>query len=152
MSEPLVFTSHSSRYALPLLFAGQAQKEFFINEALCRADSLLHPAIEGEQDTPPAAPLDGQSWLVGPSPTGLWAGRTGKLACYQTGSWVYATPRDGMQIFDRAAGQRIHYAGAWKRPAAPLAPAGGSVIDAEARAAVNALIARLVDAGILHTA
>lgn len=150
MSEPLVFVSHSSRYSLPLLFAGQAQKEFTVNEALCRADSLLHPAVEGEENAPPAEPVEGQCWLIGAAPTGAWAGKAGQLACFQVGSWLYTAPRDGMQILDRATEQRISFMGTWKRPNAPSAPTGGTTVDAEARTAINDLIAGLVEAGILR--
>ncbi len=42
MSDPVQFEGATPRFALPLLFAGQAQKEFFVNEALLRADMVLH--------------------------------------------------------------------------------------------------------------
>lgn len=38
MTEPVVFTSASPRFAIPLLFAGQAQKEVFVNEAHLRTE------------------------------------------------------------------------------------------------------------------
>lgn len=149
MSDPIHFTSASPRFALPLLFAGQAQKEFFVNEALCRTDALLHPAVEGEADEPPATPEDGESWLIGADPVGAWSGRAGHFASFQAGSWVFAAPRDGMRVLDRSTGQHILYRGGWLRPAAPAAPEGGATIDGEARAAISALLAALVAGGIL---
>ncbi len=62
MSDPIVFETATAKFELPLLFAGQAQKEFFVNEALSRADLLLHCAIEGETAAPPPAPQAGQVW------------------------------------------------------------------------------------------
>jgi hypothetical protein len=149
MSDPIVFASASARHGLPLLFAGQSQKEFFVNEAFSLVDSLLHPAIEGESDTPPAAPGDGESWLVGEAPTGAWEDHAGTLASYQAGSWIFAAPRDGMRLLDRATGQEMLYREGWQRPETPSEPAGGSTVDAEARAAIVELIEVLIAAGIL---
>jgi hypothetical protein len=152
MSDPITFTSASPRYGLPLLFAGQSQKEFFVNEAHALTDALLHPAIEGEANAPPAAPVEGECWLVGAAPTGQWAGQAGRLASHQAGTWVYATPRDGLRLLDRSTGQEIRYRSGWQRPNAPAAPTGGTTVDAQARAAIAGLIAALVASGILPEA
>lgn len=111
-------------------------------------DTLLHAACEGEAGVPPPAPAEGEAWLVASGATGEWAGEDGKLASRQSGNWLFAAPADGMRLFDRSAGQTILYRGGWQRPAAPVPASGGSVVDAEARAAIGDLIAALTAAGI----
>ena len=148
MPDPITFDTISPRYALPLLFAGQSQKEAFVNEAHALTDALIHCAIEGTAAAPPGSPVDGDNWLVGASPTGAWAGQPGKLACRQAGNWLFVSPMDGMRLLDKSTGQERRYSAGWLAPAAPADPAGGATIDAEARAAIASLIAALRTAGV----
>lgn len=148
MPDPITFDSTSPRFALPLLFAGQAQKESFVNEAHALTDALLHCAIEGEAATPPATPVEGTNWLVAASPTGAWAAQQGKIACRQAGNWLFVVPRDGMRLLDRSSGQEKHYFAEWQVPVAPATVTGGSTIDTQARAAIADLISALRIAGI----
>lgn len=149
MPDPISFTNTSPRHGLPFLFVGQAQKEYFVNEALARLDALLHPAVEDELSNPPASPEDGQCWVVGASATGEWAGHDAAIACWQAGNWFFQTPQVGMQLFDKAAGRLARFDGSWVRADAVTAPDGGSTVDNEARTAIAGLISALVAAGIL---
>jgi len=149
MTEPVSFPSASPRHGLPLLFAGQAQKEFFVNEAHALIDMLLHPAVEGESNDPPASPLEGECWLVGNAPTGDWSGQAGAIACLQTGNWLFAAPRNGMAVLDQSAGLIKRYVDGWVAAASVTEPSGGATVDSEARAAVSELVAALVAGGIL---
>jgi hypothetical protein len=132
----------------PERVAGQAQKEFYVNEAHALADALLHAACEGEAAEPPSSPTEGESWLVSAGASGDWSGEDGKLAAYQSGTWLFVQPNDGMRLFDRTTGQVLLYRGGWQRAAAPAEPSAGSTVDAEARTAIADLIAALVDAGV----
>jgi hypothetical protein len=109
---------------------------------------LLHCAIEGEAAAPPTTPVEGENWLVAASPTGAWAGQAGKIACRQAGNWLFVTPRDGMTLLNRTNGQQRRYFASWLAPTAPATPSGGTTVDTEARAAINALVAALRTAGI----
>lgn len=148
MTDPL-FDSRTLRFELPLLFSGQAQKETFVNEALSRIDGLLHLAIEGSVAQPPVAPTDGKAWLIAANPGGEWSGRAGQIALRQSGNWLYALPRDGMRLLNLATGQDMRYSGAWLAPARPAGPSGGTVVDSQARTAIDQIISALTSAGIV---
>lgn len=151
MSDPIVFETATARFQLPLLFAGQAQREFYVNEALSRADLLLHCAIQGEIAAPPPSPQVGQVWLVASSPTGIFANHASSLAGWTGDGWIFFFPRDGLRVFDRSRSAFQLYQGGWRRQIVPSAPNGGIVIDAEARNAIASVLERLVDAGIFAT-
>lgn len=150
MPDPL-FDSRTPRLDLPLLFAGQSQKEGYVNEIAARLDALMFLAIEGEAGSPPAAPEDGLNWLVGSNPSSAWSGQAGKIAARQAGNWLFVTPIPGMRLLNKASGQEIRYVDQWRIPARPALPSGGTTIDAEARAAIVALLAALDAAGVTAT-
>lgn len=152
MTDPISFTATTPRFALPLLFSGQAQKEFYVNEAHSLTDALLHASCEGEAAAPPATPVEGEAWLVAGGATGEWTGEDGKLALRQSGNWLYAAPSEGMRLFDKSSAQVLLYHGGWQRPSAPAEPSGGAVIDAEARAAIADLVTALIAAGVFPSA
>ncbi|WP_128891616.1 DUF2793 domain-containing protein [Erythrobacter sp. HKB08] len=143
------FPDRTARFGLPLLFPGQAQKEFFLNQALCLADFLHHAAVLGEADTPPAAPEDGEFWLIGENPSEDWFGRAGALAGWQAGAWHFIAPTPGMKLFDRSTSQFLLFRDGWRRAASPEQPSGGTVVDEELRAAFTALVEALEVSGIL---
>lgn len=148
MSTPVTFDTASPRYGLPLLFTAQSQKEVYVNEAHAIADALLHCAIEGIATAAPTSPVEGTNWLIADGASGDWAGRSGSLACYQAGGWIYVLPRDGLQVLNRATGQMHRYFGGWHCASAITAPNAGSVIDTQARAAITQIMAALQAAGI----
>jgi len=149
MTDTLAFTSTSPRLGLPMLFTGQAQKEAYVNEAHSLIDAVTQCAIEGSATAAPAAPINGTNWLVGTGATGDWTGQDGKIACYQSGNWLFVAPFDGLCIFNRSTHQFSHYSGAWQTPAAVTAPSGGTTVDAQARTTLANLISALQTAGIL---
>lgn len=129
--------------------AGQAQKEFTVNEALLRADLVLHCAVEGELGAPPPTPLAGQSWLVAANPTGLFAGHGAAIAGFTGGGWRFIAARRGMHVYDKSAACFRVYTDAWQLCVAPPMPVGGTTIDQEARTAINNILEKLVIAGVL---
>ena len=139
------------RFALPLLAVAQAQKEVTHNEALALLDALVHTAIEaGPLATPPANPAVGQCWIVDAAATGAWSGGGNAIAIWTAGGWRFAVPREGTHVMRLADGARLRFeGGTWVEPSTIAPPAGGAVIDSEARGAIAALIAQLAAQGIL---
>ncbi len=141
------------RLALPLLAAGQAQKEITHNEALLLIDQLAQPmAVAAAATVPPASPVSGDAWLLGAAPTGAWAGQPLALAIASDGGWRFVQLPVGSRVQVGAAGalwQRS--ASGWQPPATVAVPSGGATIDAGARAAIAAIIDVLRATGIVMT-
>lgn len=159
------------RFALPFILPGQAQKEHFHNEALARIDLALHPAVEGPpMAEPPSAPADGQCWIVAPAATGDWTGRDNLIAMWTDGGWRFVAPPPGTSAWNLAAALPWLWDGyQWRdgelvcssllvngvrvvggRQPAVASPSGGTIIDEEARAAINALTAALMSHGLIE--
>lgn len=162
----------SSRFALPYLQPGQAQKEAFHNEALTTIDALLHPVAQTAGDnSPPGTPGVGQCWIVGGAPTGAWAGHAGAIALWSEGGWRFIAPTDGMMLWLASAqvwarrsasiwaigdipANTISVAGLQilgARQPAIADPTGGSVVDTQARSAITALLAAARAHGLIAT-
>lgn len=63
--------------------------------------SLLIRAINQTTNTPPISPSIGDCYIIGSTPTGAWAGNTGKVAICESGtSFTIYTPQDGDRIYD----------------------------------------------------
>lgn len=162
----------TARLALPLLQAGQAQKEMSHNEALTRLDLAVHAcAVTEPLDIPPAEPSVGACWIVGTDPTGDWATHAGALAGWTQGGWRFVAPREGMAVWiatsrtiarfssdlgwivGTLAGARVLVDGlqvVGARRSAIADPTGGATIDAEARAAIGAVLNALREHGLIH--
>ena len=158
------------RFGLPLLEAGQAQKELFHNEALAILEALVQPVAETlGDDVPPATPAPGRSWIVGTAPTGAWAGQAGAVASWGEGGWRFVAPADGLWLWVRASGLWARRDGdAWTSGLSPVAavtvggvqvvgargsaiadPAGGGTVDAEGRAALQLVLQALRTHGLI---
>lgn len=152
------------RLRLPLLHAGQAQKEMDHNEALVLLDLAVQPAVVAiGLDVPPSQPAAGECWIVGGDPVGAWAGQAHALAGWTAGGWRFVAPRPGMAAWRSTDGLTVRYAGgAWhagkvqgaalflngqellSAPQAPIGtPAGGEIIDHQAREALEAVLETL---------
>jgi Protein of unknown function (DUF2793) len=159
----------SDRLKLPLMAAAQAQKEVTHNEALALADIAVQAVVQSVAPaTVPASPAIGQCWIVGPSPTGAWAGHAGAIAAWTSGGWRFLAPFEGMAAWSIADAVLVRRgSSAWNvggltattltiggtqvvgaRQSRVLAATGGGTIDTQARAAIAALITGLEAHGL----
>ncbi|MBJ6126186.1 DUF2793 domain-containing protein [Microvirga splendida] len=92
--------SSTPHLALPLIAAAQAQKHVTHNEALASLDALVQLAVkERNRTAPPAAPEEGDRFLVGANGTGAFAGQEGRIALFDLGLWRFFSPRAGWRAY-----------------------------------------------------
>lgn len=160
------------RLSLPLLQAGQAQKEVSHNEAITLLETFSAGMVESVGDNaPPADPQSGQAWIVGMAPTGDWMGQPDAVAIWTSGGWRFVPAKEGMALRLAGSGVRIERGPAsWGHgvlaataiviggmqvvgPRLPgiTPPGGGSVIDVEARAALASILVALRTHGLISS-
>jgi hypothetical protein len=142
---------------LPRILAGQAQKHVTHNEALRSLDGLVQLSVKDRtRNAPPASPADGARYIVGPTPTGAWAGWAGDIALRADGAWHRLPARDGFVAWVEAEGVLLVREGAgW------LVLVGGAVVQLSRSAAgfwtgmetrealVSGLSGSVVDTGLV---
>ena len=164
--------SGTPRLALPLLSSGQAQKEFYHNEALQVLDTIVAGAVEeGPRDSPPPSPAIGACYIVAGSPTGAWAGKQDHVACYTSGGWRLMPPLEGMSVYVKSASVWANYqSSAWElgsvrgsriivggqqvvggRLPGIASASGGTTIDTQARSVVDQILSCLRQHGLIDS-
>jgi hypothetical protein len=109
--------SNTRNLALPLLAAAQAQKHVTHNEALIALDALVHLSVmEANRIDPPDAPAEGDRYLLGEAPTGIFAGHDGQIAIFDQGLWHFMTPRRGWRTYVEVQDLVLVYDGAGWHP------------------------------------
>lgn len=79
----------SADLGISYLAGQQAQPEIIHNSALNQFQVMLSGVISVALNTPPGSPTQGDTYILGASPTGVWAGRANCLAGYFGTSWVF---------------------------------------------------------------
>lgn len=125
--------------------------------------------LEPPRNDPPASPLIGDCYIVGPSPTGAWTGWADAIAGYSTGGWRRIAAVPGMIVHVQSIDQDARYGpegwelGALRgarllidgqqvvgaRAASITAPTGGAIVDTEARASISAILTMLRQHGLI---
>lgn len=91
--------SSTPNLGLDYIVASQAQKEVTHNQALNHLDALVQPVVQSYlMDTPPPSPSDGDVYIIGSSPTGVWTDRAYQIAMYYSG-WQFKAPQKGWRFY-----------------------------------------------------
>jgi hypothetical protein len=100
---------------LPLIAAAQAQKHVTHNEALRKLDAVVQiGVISVGLNAPPASPAEGDSYIIGATPTGAWAARPQCVAVWSSGAWLIYDPVTGWLAWDASTQSiRVFTGGTW---------------------------------------
>jgi hypothetical protein len=83
------------------------------NTSLKVIDTLLMLGVISTTATPPTTPLEGDRYIVGPSATGIWAGKDNQIAAYVDAAWSYYPPKVGYTLRSAANGRLDWDGSAW---------------------------------------
>lgn len=80
---------------------------------------LVQPVVSTVgSNTPPDDPVEGVLHIIGPAPSGAWAGRPGSVAGFLFGAWRFQSPFDGYTVTHGPARERLTWwADAWSTAA-----------------------------------
>lgn len=91
--------------SLPMILPAQAQKHVTHNEALRVLDVVVQLAVlDRTRTAPPASPAEGDRHIIGAFATGDWEGKSGQVAAFWGGGWLFVAPNPGWmaRVLDEA--------------------------------------------------
>lgn len=91
----------SINLGIPYISPNQSQPDVTHNDALVMIQVLLSTGVwQVGLNTPPGSPENGDAYIVGTSPTGVWVGKENCIAAYYQDQWYYVPgfDSDGTQI------------------------------------------------------
>lgn len=107
----------TTKYGIPEIIVGQAQKEVTHNEALAYVDTLLKNPLTGENTTtPPVSPVEGELHTIGTSATGVWVGQDGNVAAFINSVWIFFAPFTDLVFYSSVSNNFIIYNGVTWNP------------------------------------
>jgi hypothetical protein len=100
------------RLDMAYILTGQSQKEITHNEALNDLDALTQISVaDMTTNAPPGSPVTGDSYIIGPFPTGVWSGHAGKIASWYSG-WRIKAPKEGFRAWVQNLDRELVFNGA----------------------------------------
>lgn len=109
--------SNTRNLNLPLIQERQAQKHITLNESLSVLDILTQLAVLSKtENAPPVSLVESAAYIIPPTATGEWASKSGQIAYYQNGAWLYITPKAGFCAWNEADNKHYtYYNDTWHR-------------------------------------
>lgn len=133
---------YSAKLTLPYILPNQAQKHVTMNESLRRLDALVQiSVISMTETTPPAAPEEGDRYIVAAGGTGAWDRADGQMVAYQDGAWEVYQPQTGWLVWDESDNATVVFDGVgWKKiwTESPVMLGVNAVADPTHRLSINA--------------
>jgi hypothetical protein len=86
---------------IPYIDTNQSQPDVTHNDALVMIQVLLANGVwQIGLNTPPSSPVNGDAYVIGTSPSGIWVGKDNCIAAYYQDQWYYIPgfDSDGTQI------------------------------------------------------
>jgi hypothetical protein len=70
---------------------------------------------ESPRSDPPASAVEGACYIIGPSASGVWAGKSGCIAGFTSGGWRFIAPVEGVSAYVKATGTwAIYRSATWE--------------------------------------
>ena len=89
-------TDTSPILKMPYIQPSQAQKHVTHNEALRLLDAIVQLVVlTHDQNSPPATPEEGGSYLVAENGQAAWAGQDQNIAVFSDAAWRFIVPKEG---------------------------------------------------------
>lgn len=92
-------------------------------KALIGGGGRVRWVVENQTTNTPPAISGTATWIIGPTPTGRWAGKAGSIAAIETGIETIYAPSNGWEAYDKAQNASYTFNGtAW-------ASSAGAILD-----------------------
>lgn len=101
-----------------------------MNGNMTKLDAIVMlGVIDNLLQTPPTTPAEGDRYIVGTTPTGIWVGHANAVAVFDTGNWLFLTPKIGWTARSATNGRLDWNGTAWTAISAglPEAPEDGTL-------------------------
>ena len=106
----------SVNLGIPYISNNQNQMHVTHNDAMVMIQVLLAAGVwQVGLNTPPGSPVNGDAYIVGTSPTGVWVGKENCIAAYYQDQWYYVPGFDSNGTQISMSGEQVGLK-VWSRP------------------------------------